>query len=369
MSRHPTLLASGGPSFTVDYSLAFTVSAFSVIYLWEYLLSLDFEWGFITRRKKMSWPMMVYLVGRYVALFSAILFIYLDVPLNGAVCRPDGFSGGVVGSRIYPILWQIFDHDTNLSTLTSQSTSSATLGFATLNLAIRAMAVWSLDWRVVVPLVILALGHWALIFANIAFIIITHDAGKKAFIDALFIYTIIFDGIIFFVTALKLFLPRTQRTQLVAQVLQDGLIYFLVTFIAALAAFIIFGVLSVVEWDLSALSMPAFVISSRLVLRLRNFTSSTPSLYVANQNKHQPSELAFHTTPIRNSALTGDSSHGRQRPQLDALVLTNPSRTSQLHSGATAISFQTEMKAELDGYSPDSDVKDREDGVDVAHAV
>jgi hypothetical protein len=50
----------------------------------------------------------------------------------------------------------------------SQFTGDAAVGFASINLALRVIAIYKSDVRVVTVLVFLILGHWALIFAGIS---------------------------------------------------------------------------------------------------------------------------------------------------------------------------------------------------------
>ncbi|THH28098.1 hypothetical protein EUX98_g6086 [Antrodiella citrinella] len=62
--------------------LPMTAVAYAVsgAYLWEFLTSLDFEWSFIMQRKAVTWPMISYFAGRYLALFTVCVAIYGNVP-------------------------------------------------------------------------------------------------------------------------------------------------------------------------------------------------------------------------------------------------------------------------------------------------
>ena len=118
------------------------------------------------------------------------------------------------------------------------------------------MAVWSLKRRIVIPLILFILGHWALVTYStfnlvvsycdknkISNLIFTTDTVSASFwtdtslskpgssvnvrlLLVMFIYTTAFDTVIFFVTAWKLVFPRTPHTRLVDRILRDGLTYF-----------------------------------------------------------------------------------------------------------------------------------------------
>jgi len=98
------------------------------------------------------------------------------------------------------------------------------------------MAVWSRRWYIVVPLVVLILGHWSLLMHGV-FLTATFVPGQGCVITstnapvliATWVYSMAFDFIVLSLTAIKL--VRTEsviRSRLVELVFRDGLIYFVI---------------------------------------------------------------------------------------------------------------------------------------------
>ncbi|KIM46553.1 hypothetical protein M413DRAFT_65449, partial [Hebeloma cylindrosporum] len=44
----------------------------AAIYMYEWLISLDFEWDFISGKKRFRWPMIFYFLNRYCLLLALI---------------------------------------------------------------------------------------------------------------------------------------------------------------------------------------------------------------------------------------------------------------------------------------------------------
>ncbi|KAH8077388.1 hypothetical protein BXZ70DRAFT_1053740 [Cristinia sonorae] len=185
-------------------------------YLWEYFTSLDFEWSFLTRRKRITWPMKSCINGQ--------------PGVKSPNCRA-------------------------INAIVSFGSFSA-VAFASMNLAIRAMALWSLDVKAVGPLVILTLGQWTLVVLNVTFpgqsfftigasqdiIIISGPSIFKfvPYLPTFFIYTAAFDTIVVGLTLWKLLYPWTRRARLVDRMLKDGIVYSaLVMFVNIPAAIIL----------------------------------------------------------------------------------------------------------------------------------
>lgn len=111
----------------------------------------------------------------------------------------------------------------------------------------RSAAVWSADRRVVIPLVVLTLVHWALTIAGTHFFVshansvtdILHipaivpslELHSTSNIKILFFFTTTFEIVIFALTFGKLFFPRRTRTQFTQRILEDGVLYFIVVYV------------------------------------------------------------------------------------------------------------------------------------------
>ncbi|OCH85027.1 hypothetical protein OBBRIDRAFT_740612 [Obba rivulosa] len=244
------------------------------LYFWDFASSLDFEWAFITGKKKFSWPLIFYFAGRYCLFFALIgILIALDAT-----------------SEINCQALYTFDH----------LAGDAAVGLASINLSIRTMAIWSQSPWIVAPLVFVIMGHWALILQGVLLkaqwipgsgCAITHT--NNTILAATFIYSMCFDALIFLLSAWKLSFKRAGgRSQLMKMLFKDGLIYFLVAFGANLIA-TIFMLLNLNSIMSVIFNVPAAIastiVASRAVRRLNKFTPNGPEMFATH------SGLAFRT--------------------------------------------------------------------------
>ena len=117
----------------------------------------------------------------------------------------------------------------------NQVFGNSAIGFASINLSLRTIAVWSQSLYIVVPLVLIILGHWSLLLHGLL-ISAAYDPQQGCVITktdntvlaATFIYSMCFDLIILILTSVKLRKPGGQRSQLMKMLFKDGLIYFLI---------------------------------------------------------------------------------------------------------------------------------------------
>jgi len=105
------------------------------IYLWDFVLSIDFDWMFLSGKKMPRWPMLFYFLGRYLALVSIV-----------------GYAIGTFVSQSPVVLYVFF-----------QLTGVCGIGLASINLAIRVIAVWEQRVQFVLAIMALILVHWAFI--------------------------------------------------------------------------------------------------------------------------------------------------------------------------------------------------------------
>jgi len=146
------------------------------------------------------------------------------------------------------------------------------------------MAVWSRRWYIVVPLVVVILGHWSLLLHGVLLkakwipnqgCTITQTDSKL--LAATFIYSMAFDLLVLLLTAFKLLYPATGRSRLVALIFNDGLIYFVIAFLVNLLATIFMlldlnPIMSIIANVPAAIA--STIVATRVVRRLSNFTSS-----------------------------------------------------------------------------------------------
>ncbi|GLB42280.1 hypothetical protein LshimejAT787_1102950 [Lyophyllum shimeji] len=245
------------------------------LYIWEWFTSLDFDWQFISGKKKFRWPMIFYFLNRYCLLFA---LMGIAIALN--VTTEINCQG------LYTF---------------NQCFGNASIGLASINLSLRTMAVWSQRWYIVIPLVGVILGHWSLLLHGILLkaawvpgqgCVITSTDNHLLAIT--FIYSMVFDFVVLSLTAVKLlFGGGGSSSRLVTLIFQDGLIYFAIAFLANLIA-TVFMLLNLNPVMSIIANVPAAIASTivacRAVRRLSNYTSKGPEVFATTT---QGSTLAF----------------------------------------------------------------------------
>ncbi|KAH8829306.1 hypothetical protein DL96DRAFT_1597609 [Flagelloscypha sp. PMI_526] len=254
------------------------------LYIWEWFTSLGFDWQFISGAKPFRWPLIFYFLNRYCLLFA---LIGITISLN--------VSTPIDCQSLYTF---------------NQCVGNASIGLASINLSLRTMAVWSQKYYVVIPLVIVILGHWSFLLHGILLkaqyfpgqgCVITQTDSKILAIT--FIYTMVFDFVVLCLTAYKLFLGSGQRSKLIELVFKDGLIYFVIAFLGNMLA-TVFMLLNLNPVMSIIANVPAAIASTivacRAVRRLLQFTSTSGVERFASST--QGSTLAFRTSPSTASA-------------------------------------------------------------------
>jgi len=185
-----------------------------------------------------------------------------------------------------------------LYTINAVNGNSA-IGFASINLAIRTIAVWLQNRYIIIILVVLILGHWAVIYHGVLITaewsptesacVITHISNDA--VAAVYIYSMAFDALVLALNGYKLLKTglalkgatgADATSKLGRLIFTDGLIYFIIAFLSNLIA-TVFMILNLNQLMNVMFSVPAAVIStivaSRAVRRLSNFVkqNSTPT--------------------------------------------------------------------------------------------
>ncbi|KAI8976579.1 hypothetical protein BD414DRAFT_495905 [Trametes punicea] len=240
------------------------IHACAGLYFWEFVTSLDFEWDFITRKKRFHYPAFFYFLNRYSLLFTMIgLLIALDTTVE------------VNCQALYTF---------------NQITGQAASGLASINLSIRTMALWSHNKYIVIAIVIVILGHWSLILQGVL-VKASWVAGSgcqvvgasNTILAATFIYSMCFDLFILVLSMYKLVLGvRGGRSQLMTLLFKDGLVYFIIAFLSNLLA-TVFIMLNLNAIMSVIFNVPAAIFSTivacRAVRRLTNFSQKGPEIF------------------------------------------------------------------------------------------
>ncbi|ESK88353.1 hypothetical protein Moror_14786 [Moniliophthora roreri MCA 2997] len=245
------------------------IHALMGVYAWEWFISLDFDWAFITREKQFRWPMIFYFANRYLLLF-ALAGILVSFDSTGQLnCQP-----------LY-----IFN----------QLAGNAGTGLASINLCLRTIAIYANSKPLTIVLVVLILGHWSLILQGAQLTAIWDDETRQcAIVDtnntilaATFIYSMCFDLIVFLLNAYKLSLRRGNNnamgeSRLGKMIFGDGLIYFFIAFLANLIA-TVFMLLKLNPIMSVIFNVPAVIASTicatRVVRRLNNFKNNGAEVF------------------------------------------------------------------------------------------
>ncbi|PFH50609.1 hypothetical protein AMATHDRAFT_60714 [Amanita thiersii Skay4041] len=269
------------------------------LYIWEWFTSLDFDWQFITGKRKFRWPMIFYFLNRYCLMFA---LIGIAIALN--VTTEIDCQGLYTFNSLF---------------------GNAAVGLSSINLSLRTMAVWSKKWYIVIPLVAVILGHWSLLLHGVLLKAAWSDEMKQCIITETnnrilaisFIYSMAFDFTVLSLTAWKLLYPSTGRSRLVSLIFNDGLIYFVIAFLANLLA-TIFMLLNLNPVMSIIANVPAAIASTivacRAVRRLTNFTNQGPELLPSTT---QGTTLAFRSGPsvlrpkisTKVNGMSGDGVH------------------------------------------------------------
>ncbi|KAJ7634579.1 hypothetical protein FB45DRAFT_1025512 [Roridomyces roridus] len=235
------------------------------LYLWEWCTSLEFDWDFVSGKRVFRWPMIFYFLNRYCLLFA---LVGITIALN-------------VTSQI----------DCQSLYAFNQTFGNASIGLASINLALRTIAVWNRRRSIWLPLLAMILGHWALLLRGIKLkaewdplqgCIITSTNSR--FLAAIFIYSMILDLTVLCLMAYKLnSFPTGGESKLVSLIFKDGLVYFVIAFLSNLLATIFMllalnPVMSIIADVPAAIS--STIVACRVVRRLSNYDRSFDEIIV-----------------------------------------------------------------------------------------
>lgn len=231
------------------------------LYLWEFFISLDFDWAVMTGKTRFRWPLIFYFSGRYLLLFALIgVAVALDTP-SEINCQ-----------ALYAF---------------NQLAGNAAVGLASINLSFRTVAIWSQNIWIVTLLVLIIIGHWSLILQGILLTAVWRPGvgcaitySDTTILAATFIYSMCFDFVVLCLSAYKLAWIPTRSgtnvapTRLVRMLFSDGLIYFFIAFgsnvIATTMMVLDLNAIMSIIFNVPA-AIASTIVASRVVRRLTNF--------------------------------------------------------------------------------------------------
>ncbi|KAJ7047560.1 hypothetical protein C8F04DRAFT_1247192 [Mycena alexandri] len=181
------------------------IFAFFGIQMWELFMTFGFEWSLLTR--------LFFFLSRYCMVFSFIgLIISLTIshPINcGALFTFNSWTG-------------------NMAILCAST-----------SLMLRTVALWERKRSVVIPLGLLSLAHWILLYRTMFVLRAVWDPSMLVcrvastdpwLLNITFFFTMAFDFVILSTTAVALMARHSARTDLWKLLFTDGLVYFVVSF-------------------------------------------------------------------------------------------------------------------------------------------
>lgn len=243
------------------------------VFIWDFFMSLKFDWEFITRKRQFRWPMLFYFLGRYLLFVSQVgIVIGINVPKPD--CRALYVFGKIAGV--------------------------CGIGLSSINLAIRTMAVWENDIRVVAGLMILILGHWGVIFralavnaswiveAGIGCATTWEPVNTGVYVVAIAAIAMVLDFVVLALLWLKLYNRQAELSSLARLLLTDGTVFVIVA-LAVNVSTVVFGIFSLNDvslhttWVIAA-GIISTMVASHAVRRLSNHVVLGQALPVAHQN-------------------------------------------------------------------------------------
>ncbi|KAF9522688.1 hypothetical protein CPB83DRAFT_91560 [Crepidotus variabilis] len=246
------------------------------LYLWEWFISLGFEWDFIIGKKRLRWPMFFYFVNRYLLL------------------------GHFISSMI---LWNSKgqEHPINCNVVYAfmRFFGKGALAFASINLALRTIAVWERNKYVTTGLALIMLGEFSIIFLDVRDVLkssrwsvqghVCVNGSKNDWLRIVFLISMSFDLLVLGLNVYKIGIKtaaftrycrerRRERSilRLTYLVLSQGIVYFFVAFCVNAAAFIVVTLPGLRNTNASrTYALPAYVLSTIVACRaVRALTKS-----------------------------------------------------------------------------------------------
>ncbi|EEB94724.1 hypothetical protein MPER_06416, partial [Moniliophthora perniciosa FA553] len=186
------------------------------LYVWEWFGSIDFDWELLRGKRRFRWPLIFYLLGRYSLLIA----------LAATVASPQS-------NEVIPV-------DCTSLYLLIQIMGGMSIALASDNLAIRTIALWRGYKYVIFSIIAMMLAHWGLVLRISVLISASWVDGQgcvivnnmAGLIRVTYGYTMGFDFAILCISAYKLGTAPGKRSELVQLLYYDGLIYFIIAFLA-----------------------------------------------------------------------------------------------------------------------------------------
>ncbi|KAG8694952.1 hypothetical protein FRC09_009488 [Ceratobasidium sp. 395] len=190
------------------------------IMAWEIISTISFDIRTIRNIRDFKWPLSFYFVCRYSILIALIMLNYVNNVKTEINCQA--------------------------SYTFAQFTGNVTIGTTSNLLMFRTMAIWSRNIWVVGPLVLIALGHWAILLHGVIALrsvwnptvgVCVVTGTSNIFLRLLYGYTMTFDLLVLVLSIAGLMRTGHGRGSGLWKLLfRDGIAYFTVAFVGNLIA-------------------------------------------------------------------------------------------------------------------------------------
>ncbi|KIK54882.1 hypothetical protein GYMLUDRAFT_48276 [Collybiopsis luxurians FD-317 M1] len=283
------------------------------LYVWEWFTSLDFDWSYIGGKRRFRWPLIIYFLNRYCLLFALIgIAISLNVTTE-------------INCQVLYTFNSCF--------------GNAAIGLSSITFSLRTMAVWEQKLYIVIPLVLVILGHWSLLLHGIL-VKAAYDPAlpgcaitktDNTLLAVTFIYTMCFDFVVLSLIAWKLVIkaPSSKtvgQSKLVVLIFGDGLIYFIIAFLANLLA-TVFMILNLNAVMSIVANVPAAIASTtvacRAVRRFAKFASLGPEMFAGTDVSMRTTAKSTVQRPRLDTSMKSEGVH----VQMEVLESPSTART------------------------------------------
>jgi hypothetical protein len=184
---------------------------------------IDYDWAIITRKRPWRHTMILYFLCKYTMLLAIIGMLIALNTTTEVDCQ-----------ALYTF---------------NQFFGSAAIGTASTLLMFRTIAIWNKNLFVTIPLVIIAVGHWAVLMysvtavksvfvaeAKTCVLLSTGTQNHNLTLNLLYLYTMFVDLAVLIISTIGLLLTPG-RSSLWKLLFKDGIVFFLTAFVCnALAA-------------------------------------------------------------------------------------------------------------------------------------
>ncbi|KAG8691792.1 hypothetical protein FRC11_009557 [Ceratobasidium sp. 423] len=191
------------------------------LYTWEVFNTLEFDYNILVNWREFKWPMAVYFVCRYSIWVGVIMLIVANNLTQEVNCQ------------VFYTIIQLF--------------GNIAIGTASALLMVRGIAIWSRNRYVLFGLLLVALGHWAILFLGVISVravwvtqanVCVVTGTSTTLLRLIYGYTMAFDlSVLVVSTAGLLRSGGWGGSDLWKLLFRDGIVYFVVAFVGnAIAA-------------------------------------------------------------------------------------------------------------------------------------